>query len=119
VALVLRRSAAQGGDVQAALQAIENLARIARQTRERSPHTFSVVARDGSKWLETRPNLTRSQREDALSTIEAIIKLGEQLCGDNIQFMEAADGAKRRLREMEWADRAANDQSPFPLPTSD
>jgi hypothetical protein len=114
--LVLRRSATQGGDAQEALLAVRNLDRIARRTRERSPQTFAVLARDGSKWLETHPKLTGSEREEAVRTIEGIIKLGEQLCSNNGQFMNAANGAKRRLREMDWANRGL---TPYPLPTSD
>lgn len=117
--LVLRRSATQGGDVQDALLAIQNLDRIARRTRERSPQTFAVLARDGSKWLESRPELTDSENEEAVRTIEGIIKLGEQVCSDNDQFIVAANGAKRRLREMVWAKQGLNAGTPYPLPTSD
>ncbi|MER8016113.1 hypothetical protein [Streptomyces griseoluteus] len=103
-AIRLRRSTVHPVDAQLrerALQAIEVLEEVTRRHGGASPHSFSVIARRGTEWLEAcEASLSADQIDDVLRRFIGVVEAGRRFCKDNHEFMRIADEFEPQLRRL-------------------
>ncbi len=103
-AIRLRRSTTNPGDGNLrdrALEAIGVLEGVALRHGGASPHSYSVVARRGTKWAEAcESSLSADQMDDILRRILGAIESGRRFCKDNHEFMRIADEFEPQLKRL-------------------
>ncbi|MFF7330389.1 hypothetical protein [Streptomyces sp. NPDC008150] len=103
-AIRLRRSTvapADGTLHERAMQAIDVLEEVTRRHGGASPHSFSVVARRGTQWLEAcERSLSADQIDLVLRKILDVIASGRRFCKDNHEFMRIADEYEPQLNRL-------------------
>lgn len=103
-AIRLRRSTespVDGGLRDRAWEAIGVLEDVTRRHGGASPHSFSVIARRGTEWVEAcEVSLSAGQVEDTLRRILAVVEAGRRFCKDNHEFMRIADEFGPKLNRL-------------------
>jgi KaiC/GvpD/RAD55 family RecA-like ATPase len=94
----------------AALQALEQ---VARREGRMSPHTFTIIVRQGVRWLETSALLSDAERARIALLIEEIRELGLRMCSNNREFSRAEREMRQRLMVL-TGEASATPR--FPLP---
>ncbi|MFF9479083.1 hypothetical protein [Streptomyces sp. NPDC014733] len=94
-AIRLRRSTESPADGflrDRAQEAIDVLEGVTKRHGGASPHSFSVVARRGTEWVEAcEQSFSASRVEDFLRKILEVVDVGRRVCKDNHEFMRIAD----------------------------
>lgn len=83
-----------------AREAIRRLIETAKSRGARSPHSFTVLARDGSNWLVKTTELPEPERKALAAAILDVIKIGRSVLQHNEQFGSHADEGSRQLNRM-------------------
>ncbi|MFF2779984.1 hypothetical protein ACFVU3_34410 [Streptomyces sp. NPDC058052] len=84
-----------------AFEAISVLEDVTRRHGGASPHSFSVIARRGTEWVEAcEVSLSVAQVEDTLRRILTVVEAGRRFCKDNHEFMRIADEFEPRLNRL-------------------
>ncbi|MGV9355442.1 P-loop NTPase [Streptomyces misionensis] len=103
-AIRLRRSTespADGSLRERAFEAIGVLEEVTRRHGGASPHSFSVVARRGTEWVEAcEVSLSVGQVDDTLRRILAVVEAGRRFCKDNHEFMRIADEFEPKVNRL-------------------
>ncbi|MEV7415940.1 hypothetical protein [Streptomyces sp. NPDC089919] len=103
-AIRLRRSTerpADGSLRDRAFEAIGVLEDVTRRHGGASPHSFSVIARRGTEWVEAcEVSLPVGQVDDTLRRILAAVEVGRRFCKDNHEFMRIADEFEPKLNRL-------------------
>ncbi|MFC9395024.1 hypothetical protein ACFTWS_17955 [Streptomyces sp. NPDC057027] len=103
-AIRLRRSTespADGSLRDRAFEAIGVLEDVTRRHGAASPHSFSVIARRGTEWVEAcEVSLSVGQVDDTLRRILAVVEVGRRFCKDNHEFMRIADEFEPKLKRL-------------------
>ncbi|MFF5014333.1 hypothetical protein [Streptomyces sp. NPDC001165] len=103
-AIRLRRSTVHPNDGtlrERALEAIDVLEEVTRRHGGASPHSFSVIARRGTEWLEAcEASLSADQIDDIMRRFLAVVESGRRFCKDNHEFMRIADEFEPQLRRL-------------------
>ncbi|GLP65960.1 hypothetical protein TUSST3_25800 [Streptomyces sp. TUS-ST3] len=103
-AIRLRRSTTNPGDgnlCDRALEAIGVLEGVTLRHGGASPHSFSVVARRGTEWVEAcEASLPADKIDDVLRRILGVVESGRRFCKDNHEFMRIADEFEPQLRRL-------------------
>ncbi|MFE0633248.1 hypothetical protein ACFW3D_40765 [Streptomyces sp. NPDC058864] len=103
-AIRLRRSTespADGSLRERAFEAIGVLEGVARRHGGASPHSFSVIARRGTEWVEAcEVSLSTGQVDDTLRRILAVVEAGRRFCKDNHEFMRIADEFEPKVNRL-------------------
>ncbi|MCQ4210301.1 P-loop NTPase [Streptomyces longispororuber] len=90
--------------LQAAAHAVRDLSAVATKYRGQAPHTFVVLAREGTRWLEKcGSQLTQQEYEEMLEKITEGTRLGLKCCPENNQVGYAIDECGPKLRELRLA----------------
>ncbi|MFF8511532.1 hypothetical protein ACF064_25970 [Streptomyces sp. NPDC015492] len=103
-AIRLRRSTespADGSLRDRAFEAIGVLEDVTRRHGGASPHSFSVVARRGTEWVEAcEVSLSVGQVDDTLRRILSVVEAGRRFCKDNHEFMRIADEFEPKVNRL-------------------
>ncbi|MFG3583989.1 hypothetical protein [Streptomyces sp. NPDC047990] len=103
-AIRLRRSTqspADGSLRDRAFEAIRVLEDVTRRYGGASPHSFSVIARRGTEWVEAcEVSLSVGQVDDIVRRILAVVEVGRRFCKDNHEFMRIADEFEPKLNRL-------------------
>ncbi|MBK3576745.1 hypothetical protein JHN63_23645 [Streptomyces sp. MBT65] len=103
-AIRLRRSTITPGDgnlLDRALEAIHRLEEVTRRHGGASPHSFAVIAKRGTEWLEAcEASLSADQVDDIVRRILVVLGHGRRFCRDNYQFMLIADEFEPQLNRL-------------------
>lgn len=103
-AIRLRRSTINPGDGNLrdrALEAIGVLEGVALRHGGASPHSYSVVARRGTEWVEAcEASLSADQIDDILRRILGQVETGRRFCRDNHEFMRIADEFEPQIKRL-------------------
>lgn len=103
-AIRLRRSTespADGSLRDRAFEAISVLEDVTRRHGGASPHSFSVIARRGTEWVEAcEASLSVSQADGTLRRILAVVEAGRRFCKDNHEFMRIADEFEPKVNRL-------------------
>ncbi|MEV8556331.1 hypothetical protein AB0478_07675 [Streptomyces sp. NPDC051917] len=103
-AIRLRRSTESPSDGtlrDRALEAVAVLEDVTRRHGGASPHSFSVIARRGTEWVEAcEGSLSAGQVDDILRRILAVVEVGRRFCRDNHEFMRIADEFAPKLMRL-------------------
>ncbi|WP_420035923.1 hypothetical protein ACN2WE_30105 [Streptomyces sp. cg28] len=95
------RMPADASLIRAAVHAVQELSSVTVKYRRHAPHTFVVLTREGTRWLERcGGRLTPQEYEEALDKITAGIALGRSCCPENHQVGRAIDECGPKLREL-------------------
>ncbi|TWP46478.1 hypothetical protein FKR81_35530 [Lentzea tibetensis] len=102
--VTLRRSAEDSSDSdkrQAAIAALKALDDVCRTRGTSSEHSFVVMARAGTEWLETVYKfLLERDFSVSVSTIKGVIELGRKISLDSFQFDRAVREYEPRLSRL-------------------
>jgi hypothetical protein len=95
-----------------AVKAVGELELIARREGTRSPHTFTILVRHGTEWLQNARILGDAERQRLALRIRDILQLGLGVLQDNRDFARAAREMKAKIEAL-----ATGDEGPhvFPL----
>lgn len=103
-AIRLRRSTVNPSDGnlrERALEALGVLEGVARRHGGASPHSYSVVARRGTAWVEAcATSLSTDQIDDILRRILIVVESGRRFCKDNHEFMRIADEFEPKVNRL-------------------
>ena len=86
---------------------------VARKTGRSSPHTFAILARDGTQWLTTCSRLGWVERRELARASLASIEYAVDHLRDNRQAEQAARSALPQVRALATAE---DDSEPFAAP---
>ncbi|MEU3703060.1 hypothetical protein AB0E82_12280 [Streptomyces anulatus] len=103
-AIRLRRSTMHPDDTglrARASEALGVLEGVAKRHGGASPHSFSVIARRGTEWLEAcEALLSGDETDDTIRRIFSVIEFGRRFCRNNHEFMRIADEFEPRLNRL-------------------
>ncbi|GAA2477672.1 hypothetical protein GCM10010406_12260 [Streptomyces thermolineatus] len=103
-AVALKRSSAQPQDSalrKKALEALSVLESVVKTRGSLSPHSLTVMARNGTEWLNAcRTALSTDVFSHTVRKILDVVELGRRICKENHQFMHSADIYEPKLRRM-------------------
>jgi hypothetical protein len=111
-----RRSPSDAQVQERAYLALSALREVALREGKSSPHTFTVIVRDGTLWLNAKPVLSQVRREDAISYIKEACGVGAKVCKDNREVMKIIAKHEPMLKELSIGSVAEESKKPpFPL----
>lgn len=100
----LRRSTVSPADGtlrERAVQAVGVLEEVTRRHGGASPHSFAVVARRGTEWLEAcERSFSADQIDQILHRILDVVVAGRRFCKDNHEFVRIADEYQPQLERL-------------------
>ncbi|EFF92865.1 conserved hypothetical protein [Streptomyces sp. e14] len=86
----------------AAVNAVQELYAVTRERGGDAPHSYTILAREGSRWLEACAETLDSQTFlDNQTLILQIIAQGKRFCRGNHQFMSVADTYEPFLKKLQ------------------
>lgn len=84
-----------------ALKAMYKLEELGRTHGRNSPHTFSVLLREGPEWLATDPRITEVEFQHACTMVEGMMKLAEDILHSNRNVRSSLRHGREVLGEIE------------------
>ncbi|GIF40756.1 ATP-binding cassette domain-containing protein [Actinoplanes xinjiangensis] len=106
-----RRNADDRLEQTKAIRAVGELEQIARREGARSPHTFTILIRHGTEWLQDSRVLGDAERQKIAIRIRDMLQLGSAVVRDNRDFARAANEMKGKIEAL-----ASGDDEPFAFP---
>ncbi|MCZ2838887.1 P-loop NTPase [Modestobacter sp. VKM Ac-2985] len=100
--LQLQLAAAQSMNArlhEAAVLGLATLEQVAKRHGKNSPHTFAIVARDGTHWVTTSRVMDDGERLDRVVQIQSLLDLGTRV-SHNAVFLEEAAKARPVLSKL-------------------
>lgn len=80
-----------------AIKAFDQLSAVTKVAGSLSPHTFSIMVKDGVEWLEAENVLPNTERERLISKLRDARDLGERFCMGNREFASVLSKFSRRV----------------------